>query len=263
MTPRWAASSMALALMAFLAGCAEAATPSEPGGDQPVELTVFAASSLTGAFTDLGANFEAVNAGVNVIFNFGPSDGLAGQIQSEGTADVFASASPKWMDAVASDPGVESRADFARNRLVVITPVDDPSGIASITDLAEPGVQLVLAAEGVPVGDYSREALDNAGILDAAVANIVSNEEDVAAVVGKIAAGEADAAIAYASDISAAAANDVRAVEIPDDLNVVATYPIAVVTGTDQAELAAAFVSFVKGSDGLAMLERFGFLAPA
>ena len=185
---------------------------------------MFAASSLTAVFTDeIGPAFENANPGVKVVFNFGASDSLAGQIQSEGSADVFASASGTWMDAIAEDPGVTGRTDFAQNRLVIVTPPDDPAGISSIEDLANPGVQLVLAATGVPVGDYAREALDNAGILADAEANVVSNEEDNASVVAKVAAGEADAAIVYVSDVSGPAGHDLRSVEIPDDVNVIAT----------------------------------------
>lgn len=221
---------------------------------------MFAASSLTDAFTErIGPGFEAANEGVTVAFNFAASDALAGQIGSEGSADVFASASGTWMDAVQDDPGVEDRTDFARNRLVIVTPPDNPAGIAGIDDLAGEGVQLVLAAEGVPVGDYAREALADAGIADAAEANVVSNEEDNASVIAKIAAGEADAGIVYESDVSAAAANDVTAVEIPDDANIVATYPIAVVSGAPNPDVAAAFVAYVTGPEGQAALEDYGF----
>ncbi len=231
------------------------------GSDETTDLTVFAASSLTNAFTDeIGPAFEDANAGTTVVFNFAASDALAGQIQSEGTADVFASASGTWMDAVADDPGVTDRMDFVQNRLVIITPPDDPAGIASIEDLADDGVQLVLAAEGVPVGDYAREALGNAGIAEEAEANVVSNEEDNASVVAKIAAGEGDAGIVYASDISAAAGNEVTAVEIPDDVNVIATYPIGVPEGAPDAELAAAFIEYVTGAEGQATLEEYGFI---
>ena len=236
----------------------------ESPATEPTELTVFAGSSLTAAFNDaIGPDFEAQNDGATIIFNFGASDSLAGQIQSEGSADVFASASGKWMDAVAEDPGVSDRTDFVQNRLVIITPPDNPAAIASIDDLATSGVQLVLAAEGVPVGDYSREALGNANILDEAEANVVSNEEDNASVVAKIFAGEADAAIVYESDISAAAGNDVNAIEIPENVNVIATYPIAVVTGAPDADLAAAFVAYVAGPDGQATLTEYGFEAAA
>lgn len=236
----------------------------ESSAAEPTELTVFAGSSLTAAFSDaIGPDFEAQNEGTTIVFNFGASDSLAGQIQSEGSADVFASASGTWMDAVEENPGVSGRTDLVRNQLVIITPPDNPAGIESIDDLSVSGVQLVLAAEGVPVGDYSREALGNAGILDEAEANVVSNEEDNASVVAKIVAGEADAGIVYESDISAAAGNDVNAVEIPESVNVIATYPIAVVTGAPNPELAAAFVTYVTGPDGQATLVEYGFEAAA
>jgi molybdate transport system substrate-binding protein len=245
-----------LLVLLFLAGCG--GTSSE---DDASELTIFAASSLTAAFTErIGPAFEAEHEAVTVTFNFAASDTLAGQIQSEGTADVFASASGTWMDAVQDDPGVTGRVDFATNRLVIVTPVDNPAGIASIEHLAREDVQLVLAAEGVPVGDYAREALANAGVAEAAEANVVSNEEDNASVVAKIAAGEGDAGIVYGSDISAAAGNDVASIAIDDDVNVIATYPVAVVSGAPNADLAAEFVTFLKGPDGQAALEEYGFM---
>ncbi len=252
------------ALSLVLGACSSDESNDTSDGESPAtetaELTVFAGSSLTAAFTDaIGPDFEAQRDGTTIAFNFGASDSLAGQIQSEGSADVFASASGTWMDAVEEDPGVGDRTDFVQNRLVIITPPDNPAGIASIDALAASGVQLVLAAEGVPVGDYAREALGNAGVLDEAEANVVSNEEDNASMVAKIVAGEADAAIVYRSDISAAAGNDVEAVEIPENLNVVATYPIAVVAGAPNAELAASFVAYVTGPEGQATLTDYGF----
>ncbi|HEY6568611.1 MAG TPA: molybdate ABC transporter substrate-binding protein [Actinomycetota bacterium] len=250
-------------LSLVLSACSSSDDDSTASATQPAEsteLTVFAASSLTAAFEDaIGPDFEAANDGVTVTFNFAASDALAGQIQSEGTADVFASASGTWMDAVEEDPGVSDRTDFVTNELVIITPPDDPADITSIDDLANDGVQLVLAAEGVPVGDYARESLESTGILKEAEANVVSNEEDNASVVAKITSGEADAAIVYDSDVSAAAGNDVNAVEIPDDVNVLATYPIAVVTGAPNADLAAAFIAYVIGPEGQATLETYGF----
>jgi molybdate transport system substrate-binding protein len=226
------------------------------------DLTVFAASSLTAAFTEIGTRFEEQTPGVRVIFNFGPSDGLAVQIQSEGTADVFASASGSWMDAVENGPGTSDRNDFAQNTLIVIVPADGPAGVASLEDLAEPGVQLVLAAEGVPVGDYAREVLDNAGIAKEAEANVVSNEEDDASVVQKVASGEADAGIVYSSDVSGASGEGISSIDIPDDVNVIATYPIAVVSGAPDASRAKAFLDLVTGSDGQEILAAHGFLPP-
>lgn len=255
--------SSVVCLVFVLTACSsKTGTGASASSGGSTDLTVFAASSLKAAFTKIGADFSAANPGDTVTFNFGPSDGLAAQTETEGTADVFAAASTKYMDEVQQKVGVEGRADFAQNRLVVITPPDNPASIASIADLAKPGVQLVLAATGVPVGDYARQALTTAGIADAAGANVVSNEEDDASVVAKITAGEADAAIVYASDVTDQVAPQVKAIAIPDAVNVLATYPIAVVTGTTKDSAAQAFVAYVTGSAGQATLKTFGFLPP-
>ncbi|HEX4942480.1 MAG TPA: molybdate ABC transporter substrate-binding protein [Actinomycetota bacterium] len=232
------------------------------GGTEPGEatatVTVFAAASLTEAFTQIADEYGELN-GVEVRLSFGPSDGLATQIQEGAPADVFASASPKWMDAVADDPGVTDRADFALNVLVVIAPAGDPAGIVTVDDLGEPGIKLVLAAEGVPVGDYAREMLANAGIAEEAVANVVSNEDDVKGVVQKVALGEADAGIVYRTDVTASVAGDLETIDVPDDVNVVAVYPIAALDGA--SEHARGFVEYVLGP-GQETLRAAGFLPP-
>jgi molybdate transport system substrate-binding protein len=259
-----------LVALACLTLALVACSTDEPAGDstgdgatvEATELTVFAASSLTAAFTQIGSDFEAANPGTTVTFNFGSSGDLASAIESEGTADVFASASGTYMDDVRDSVGVAGRANFVTNKLVIITPPDNPANITSLEDLAKPGVQVVLAAEGVPVGDYARESLDAAGIKDDVLANVVSNEEDNASVVAKITAGEADAAIAYVSDVTSAVAPDLASVQIPDDVNVIATFPIAVVTTSTNADVAQAFVTYVTGSEGEATLDDFGFLPP-
>jgi molybdate transport system substrate-binding protein len=233
-------------------------TSAQEGGD----LTVSAASSLTDAFTEIGRAFEQANPGSTVAFNFGPSDGLAGQIDEGAPVDVFASASPTWMDSVQDDgPGVTGRADFARNRLAIIVPAENPAGIENLNDLTEDGVQLVLAAEGVPAGDYGREIFENAGISEAALANVVSNEEDVKAVITKLIIGDADAGIGYVTDVTPAVSDRVTLIPISADVNVTATYPIAVVNGTQEADLAKGFVDFVLG-DGQQTLAGYGFLPP-
>jgi molybdate transport system substrate-binding protein len=228
-------------------------------GAVPVELTVSAASSLTEAFTEIGRGFEAANDNSHVVFNFGPSDGLASQIQESGGVDVFASASPTWMDAVRDDPGISGRTDFAKNRLALLVPSDNPAQITSLEDLAEPGVKLVLAAEGVPAGDYAREILDNAGIGDAALANVVSNEEDVKGVITKLLSGDADAGIGYVTDVTPEISDQVSLIEIADDVNVIATYPIAVIADSEHPALANAFVDYVLGP-GQDVLHEYGFL---
>ena len=247
-------SAAALLVLAVLAGSC--------GGTDPAEattpITVFAAASLTGAFTQIADDYEGLHD-VEIRLSFGSSDGLATQIQEGAPAAVFASASPKWMDSVEEDPGVTDRADFARNVLVVIVPAGNPAGLASIDDLAKPGIKLVLAAEGVPVGDYAREMLANAGIADEALGNVVSNEDDVKGVVQKVALGEADAGIVYRTDVTPAVAGDLEVIDVPDGVNVVAVYPIAAVAGAPAS--AREFVAYVLGP-GQETLEAAGFLPP-
>jgi molybdate transport system substrate-binding protein len=157
---------------------------------------------------------------------------------------------------------VTGRVDFARNKLAVIVPSDNPAHIASLDELAKSGVKLVLAAVGVPAGDYARELLANAGIQKEALANVVSNEEDVKGVVQKVLLGEADAGIVYRTDVTPDIAARVHEIAIPDGVNVIATYPIAVVGESRNASAAEAFVRYVTGP-GQATLRSFGFLPPS
>jgi molybdate transport system substrate-binding protein len=241
----------------LLAACGDAA---DAWGTGETDLTISGAASLTDAFGDIGANFEEENPGVTVTFNFGPSDGLATQINEGAPVDVFASASATWMDAVQDEgPGVSGRADFARNRLAIVVPTDNPAGIEGIDDLAEDGIRLVIAAEGVPAGDYARQIFANAGIADAATANVVSNAEDVRSVVTSVASGEADAGVVYVTDVTGDVRDRIAVIEIPDDINVIATYPIAVVNGSEEADLAQRFVDYVLGP-GQRTLADHGFL---
>ena len=232
------------------------------GGDGQArsELLVFAAASLTESFTATAEAFQRAHRGVLVRFNFGPSDGLATGISSGAPADVFASASERWMDEVESRRGVSHRSVFARNRLVMLVPKDNPAALRTFADVARPGVKLVVAVGSVPAGGYAREALAKAGIASAE-RNIVSNEEDVKGVVQKVVLGEADAGIAYATDVTSAVRRNVSVIDIPDAVNVVASYPIAVVRGSRNAEAARSFVAFVLGEGG-SILRDGGFLPP-
>jgi molybdate transport system substrate-binding protein len=254
-----------LAVVLIATGACGGSAASRTGSDLPngseAELTVFAASSLTAGFTEIGARFEQANPGTTVTFNFGSSTDLAAQISSEGTADVFASASGTAMDSVADEPGVTGLVDFATNRLVVIVPPDNPAGIASLDDLTTSGVQVVMGAEGVPVGDYARQMLEHAGIEDAVMVNVVSNEPDDASIVAKVASGEADAGIVYTSDV-AAAKGAVASVDVPTEVNVIASYPLGAVRGSDVPDIARAFISFVVGLLGRSVLGRYGFGPP-
>ena len=250
--------------MVLVAGACSSggADATSDASDSATDLTVFAASSLTSAFTQIGSDFEVAHAGVHVVFNFASSTDLATQIASEGSADVFASASGTAMDTVAADPGVSDRVTFATNQLVIITPPDNPAGVTSVDSLTAPTVALVVGAEGVPVGDYAREMLRNAAIEHAVMTNVVSNEPDDASVVARVAGGEADAGIVYTSDL-AAAGDSVSSIAISGRINVTATYPAALVVGGVNRELAQAFVAFLISPQGQVILQSYGFGSPS
>lgn len=258
-------------LSLFLSGCGSAiiTTPTvDPVIEQPSTLSVFAAASLTDAFTEIGKSFESANPGVNVTFNFAGSQALRTQIEEGAPADVFASANTKEMDALVAGSFVTDGTQkiFLTNKLVVILPANNPAALAKLEDLANPGIKIVLAAEEVPVGKYSRQALDTmnsqfgSDFKDKVLANVVSNEDNVRQVVAKVQLGEADAGIVYTSD--AIAAPDLKTIEIPVELNVIAKYPIATLTKSAHVDLAKAFIEYVLSTEGQAILQKWGF-APA
>lgn len=268
-TPLRPLDMLLIVLLALLAGCRPAggnATPAAPEAEaEPVTLTVFAAASLTDAFNEIGAAFSAANPGVTVAFNFAGSNQLAAQIGEGAPADVFASANRKQMDAAVDTGRIAADAPrvFVTNRLVIVTPAG--GDVAELSGLAAPGTLVVLAAAEVPAGQYALEFLDKAatdptlgaGFKAAALGNVVSYEQNVRAVLNKVALGEADAGIVYASD--AAGAEGVTIIDIPDALNVLAQYPIAPLSDGPNATLAAAFVTYVLGPEGQATLARYGF----
>ncbi|MBE2233999.1 MAG: molybdate ABC transporter substrate-binding protein [Anaerolinea sp.] len=244
------------------------ATPATPTTPPPATLTVFAAASLTESFGELGQLFEARRPGVTVVFNFAGSQQLVQQLAQDAPADVFASANNRQMQAAVETGRVDAASPqtFVHNRLVVVTPADNRAGLASFADLARPGLKLVLAAPEVPVGQYAQEFLELAGqdpalgadFVAGVTQNIVSYEENVRAVLSKVALGEADAGIVYATD-AASAGDAVRILPIPDALNVVASYPLAPIANSAQAELAAQFIALVLSPEGRAVLARYGF----
>lgn len=260
-------SVLSILLAATLLAACRPAAIATPG---PRTLTVFAAASLTDAFTEIGHNFEAAHPGVNVAFNFAGSQTLSTQIMQGAPADVFASANATEMNRLVDSGLVPADAAqvFLNNRLVVILPPGNPAGVQTLQDLARPGLKLVLADEAVPAGKYARQILDNlsqdatygADFGTRVLANVVSNEVDVKQAVAKVQLGEADAGIVYVSD--AVAAPDLRTIEIPAGFNVIAKYPIAVLTGASDPGLAAEFVAYVLSADGQAVLQEWGF-APA
>lgn len=247
---------IALVTLGLATACGPGAT-AQPNATHG-ELTVFAAASLTDALERIGRDFEVEHPGVAVTFSFAGSQQLATQIVEGSPADVFASASPDQMDVVADAGGIAGDpATFATNRLEIAVEAGNPKGVASLDDLARPDLKVVLAAEGAPVGRYTRQALDAAGVT----VTPVSLETDVRAVLSKVALGEADAGIVYASDV-VATGDRVSGIEIPDAHNVVAGYPAATVTAAPNPRAADAFVAYLTSGEGRAALRDHGFSTP-
>jgi molybdate transport system substrate-binding protein len=234
------------------------------------EIVVFAASSLTDVFQDMANAFQQSNPSAKVTFNFGASSQLATQLAQSASADVFASADQTQMDnARKSNAVVGQDRVFARNRLVVITPKDNPKKIVAVRDLANDGVKLVTAQTSVPIGQYTEQMLDKAStdptyasdFKSKVEANTVSKEDNVRQVVSKVQLGEADAAVVYSTDATPQVRDQLQLIQVPDPLQTLATYPIAVAKGANSAG-GEAFVSHVLGSEGQATLAKWGFLPP-
>lgn len=235
-----------LALTGLLTACGSAGSGSATAVQHP--LTVFAASSLTSAFTAEGAAYEKAHPGSRVTFSFAGSQTLVAQLKQGAPADVLATADTATMTA----SGLSGSRVFARNRLVILTAPGNPKRITTLADLARPGVRVVLAGPTVPVGKAAGAALQAAGVT----VHPVSLEADVKGVVTKVRLGEADAGIAYVTDLSAAK-GAVAGTDLPGVSN---RYPIAVAKPGAEA---TAFVAFVLSADGEAILRSYGFLPPA
>lgn len=247
-------------------GCGAASGEAGETTDQAVEdtLTVFAASSLTDAFGELGDEFERQNPGVTVRFNFAGSSVLLAQLQQGAPADVFASADEAKMKAAEEAGIVSGPRVFARNSPVIVVPADNPAGIEKVRDLAEPGLDLVLAQEGVPIAEYAEEILRRADARygenfdDRVMKNVVSREADVRAAANRVALGEADATFVYASDVTPEMRDRVEVIRIPGEFSVVASYPIAVVDDAPNEELAREWLKLVLSGEGQRVMGEWG-----
>lgn len=260
---KWTAISVSLLFL--LAACSPVSnsTAKEP------QLTVFAAASLSEAFSEIGTAFEAEHPDTKVTFNFAGSQQLVQQIAQGAPADIFASANEAQMNKAVDSGLVNPSAVkiFAQNRLVIVTPQDNPAEIQSLEDFAKLGLKLVFAAKEVPAGAYALQVLQNAqsktdygSSFEADVLkNVVSYEENVRAVLAKVTLGEADAGIVYQSDVAAATASQVNVIDIPEAVNVTALYPAAVIQQSPNAELAQQFVDFLLTDKAQAILVRYGF----
>jgi molybdate transport system substrate-binding protein len=232
-----------------------AATTATTAAGAAGDITVLAAASLTDAFNDIGTAFQAANPGSHVKFSYDASSSLATQANSGAPADVFASADDANMKKVTDAGNATAPQTFARNKLAIIVAKGNPKGITKLADFNKSSVIYVLCAAGVPCGTYGKQAADKAGVTRAPA----SLETNVKGVVTKVTSGQADAGIVYVTDAKAASAN-AAGVDIPDDLNVVATYPIAVLKQSAHADAARAFVDFVLSPQGQTILAKYGFL---
>ena len=242
---------VAVGLVAASCGSGDGGSDDSSGGN----VTVFAAASLTAAFTELGDAFTAANPDVEVTFNFAGSSDLVAQISDGAPVDVFASADLANMSKLA-DAGLAAGepATFATNTAEIVVEPGNPLDIAGVADLADSDLIVVLCAPEVPCGAYAEQVVANAGIT----VTPSSYEESVKAVVTKVTLGEADAGIVYRTDVIAAG-DAAQGVPIPDDINVVAEYPIALVADAPNAAGAQAFIDFVLSPAGQGIVAAYGF----
>ncbi|WP_426228380.1 molybdate ABC transporter substrate-binding protein [Pseudarthrobacter sp. DSP2-3-2b1] len=254
----WAGSVLLVLALAACAPAAPGGTNDDGAASQRRTLTVFAAASLKGAFTDLAGKFEAANPGTQVTLSFAGSADLVTQISQGAPADVFASADTRNMAKLRNEGlvGGEPR-DFAANTLAIVVPAGNPAGITGFGDLGRQGIKVVACANQVPCGAAAKMIEQETGTT----LKPVSEESSVTDVLGKVTSGEADAGLVYMTDAKTAGTK-VEQIPFPEAAKAVNTYPIAAVKGAGNRPAADAFVEFVLGAEGQAVLAAAGFGAP-
>jgi molybdate transport system substrate-binding protein len=232
-------------------------------------LNVFAAASLAGPFGEMRGVFESRHPGMRVMLNFAGSQELALQIDQGADCDVFASADQRWMSDVQQHGLLlQEPRTFAHNEMVVVLSAHNAGQLRTLHDLTRTGVKIVVAVEAVPAGRYTRDVLNRLGQLPGfdstfqreVLEHVVSEEENVKAVLGKVQLGEADAGFVYRSDVTTLVDGEVKVLEIPSSANSTAHYPIAVLRNSSAVELAREFVSFALSSPGQEILAKHHFI---
>ena len=253
---RFAGLAAALTAVLALAACSGSSSGEGAGGHRT--LTVFAAASLTSTFEQIADRFESDHPGTDVRLSFGGSSDLVTQIQNGAPADVFASADTATMaELTAAHLTDGAPQPFATNRLEIAVPPGDPAGVHTFGDLASPGLDLVVCAPEVPCGAAAQRVAKNAGVA----LTPVSEEQSVTDVLAKVTSGEADAGLVYVTDVEAAG-DEVEGVTFPESADVVNTYPIAPVAGSDEPDLAQQFIQLVRADTGQRILADLGFGPP-
>lgn len=267
--PRTAILALLTLLTVGFAGACGSKAADTPAATQPPgatetttpvtsTVTVFAAASLTEAFTQIGKDFEAANPGATVKFSFLGSSTLATQINQGAPADVFASAAPANMKTVIDAGGTagDTATVFVRNQLVIAVPKGNPKGIKALADLAKPGTKVALCAEQVPCGAAAKTALAAGSVT----VTPVTLETDVKAALSKVSLGEVDAALVYRTDANTS--TTVEGVEFPESAKAINDYPIVVLKGAPNRPGALAFKAWVLSDKGRAQLTKVGFQKP-
>lgn len=268
------AAALVSALALLSAGCATPGASNQATGTTAgatatprITLTVYAAASLTDALPAVASAYRSVAPGVQLVTSTGASSLLRAQIEQGAPADLFLSADERNAQALLEEQlAVPPLVDFARNDLALIVPIGNPAGIGSPFDLARPGVRIVAAGADVPIQRYADRLIANLGsepgaparFVERVDANIVSREDDVRAVLAKIALGVGDAGIVYATD--AASSAKVAVIPVPASANVPAVYAGVVPNDAAHPAAAAELLRWLAGP-GSAVLERFGFAA--
>lgn len=235
---------------------------------QAANLTVFAAASLTDAFTEIGKAFDA-KTGHKTSFQFAGSQALRTQIENGAKADVYASASSAQFDPLVKAGLIGSGQPFVSNRLAIIAPKDS-SAVRTLSDLVKPGLKIVIADKAVPVGEYTRRmlaAIEKSGSYGKDFSlrfmkNVVSEEPNVRQVALKVQLGEADAAVVYSTDVTPSLKPLVRVIALPTRFNQRASYPIGTLKSSASSEAAQAFTAYVLSGEGQAILKKWGFGRP-
>jgi molybdate transport system substrate-binding protein len=240
--------------------------------EEPRELTIFCGAGLAGAFNEIGQLYENASD-IGVAFNFDGVPSLRAQIENGAYADVLVSSNLKHMDALKAEGLINNDTVeiFAKNKVAVVVPNDNPANIVNLTDLARPGIMILMGTRELSIGDYARQVLDKLSndseygpeYKEKVISNIVSEETTVNRIVSKVALGEADAGFSFVSDVSPSMSGKVTKLLIPDKYNVVGDFPVAVLSQSNYPQEAQAFIDMIMSNEGQAILDKYGFIPVA